>query len=207
MVAQKIPELGATHRKRRAKYASVRYRSHRRDRFGGRHRAHHRRARGPRPRPIRRLGASPERRGGLCIRHGDLGDPQVLRVGASRCDGVIHLAFGNDVNNFAKCVEEEALAVETFGAALEGSGKALVIASGTPAVPGQRLERSRPGADRRPRWWTWTQRQHRFEPGRSWCSLPRSSVCPVGPRCGRALRIRVGAHRCRPPERRIRLRR
>ena len=68
---------------------------------------------------------------------GDLGDPQSLRVGASRCDGVIHLAFGNDVNNFAKCVEEEALAVETFGAALEGSGKALVIASGTPAVPGR----------------------------------------------------------------------
>jgi len=50
---------------------------------------------------------------------------------------VIHLAFGNDFGNIAKSVAEETLAVETFGAVLEGSGKPLIIASGTPAVPGR----------------------------------------------------------------------
>ncbi|WP_167504678.1 Rossmann-fold NAD(P)-binding domain-containing protein [Streptomyces malaysiensis] len=32
---------------------------------------------------------------------------------------------------------DEARAVETFGAALQGTGKALLIASGTPIVPGR----------------------------------------------------------------------
>ncbi len=50
---------------------------------------------------------------------------------------MIHLAFGADFNNFEKSVARETLAVETFGAALEGSGKPLVIASGTPAMPGR----------------------------------------------------------------------
>lgn len=68
---------------------------------------------------------------------GDLNDPESLRAGAAQSDGVIHLAFGNDFCNFAKSVAEETLAVETFGAALEGSGKPLIIASGTPAVPGR----------------------------------------------------------------------
>ncbi len=51
--------------------------------------------------------------------------------------GAIHLAFTNDFTDFANSVAAETRAVETFGAALEGSGKALVIASGTPAVPGR----------------------------------------------------------------------
>jgi nucleoside-diphosphate-sugar epimerase len=74
---------------------------------------------------------------GVSVLRGDLNDPDSLRAGATQSDGVIHLAFGNDFNNFAKCVAEETLAVETFGTALEGSGKPLVIASGTPAVPGR----------------------------------------------------------------------
>ena len=74
---------------------------------------------------------------GASVRRGDLDDPESLRAGATQSDGVIHLAFGNDFNNFPKSVAEETLAVETFGAALEGSSKPLVIASGTPAVPGR----------------------------------------------------------------------
>lgn len=67
---------------------------------------------------------------------GDLNDPESLRTGAAGSDGVIHLAFG-DFNNFPKSIAAEALAVETFAAALQGSGKPLVIASGTPVVPGR----------------------------------------------------------------------
>ena len=74
---------------------------------------------------------------GADVLRGELTDPQSLRAGAVQSDGVIHLAFGNDFNNFEKCVAEEAFAVETLGAALEGSGKPLVIASGTPANPGR----------------------------------------------------------------------
>ncbi|MEW2520025.1 SDR family oxidoreductase [Actinacidiphila alni] len=68
---------------------------------------------------------------------GSLTDPASLRAGAAEADGVIHLAFGNDFTDFDRCVAEEALAVEAFGDALKGTGKPLVIASGTPAVPGR----------------------------------------------------------------------
>ena len=68
---------------------------------------------------------------------GDLNDPESLRAGAVQSDGVIHLAFGADFNNFEKSVARETRAVEAFGASLDGSGKALVIASGTPVVPGR----------------------------------------------------------------------
>jgi nucleoside-diphosphate-sugar epimerase len=67
---------------------------------------------------------------------GDLNDPESLRAGSARCDGVIHLAFG-DFNDAPKAIAEETLAVETFANALEGSGKPLVIASATPVVPGR----------------------------------------------------------------------
>jgi nucleoside-diphosphate-sugar epimerase len=71
------------------------------------------------------------------VLRGDLDHPESLRTGAMQSDGVIHLAFGADFNNFAKSVARETLAVETFGAALEESGMPLVIASGTPAIPGR----------------------------------------------------------------------
>ncbi|MDR1450536.1 MAG: SDR family oxidoreductase [Propionibacteriaceae bacterium] len=67
---------------------------------------------------------------------GDLNDPASIRSGARRADGVIHLAFGNDFTDIQRCMDEEALAVEAFAAALTGSGKPLVFASGTPATPG-----------------------------------------------------------------------
>ena len=67
---------------------------------------------------------------------GDLDESESLRAGAVQSDWVIHLAFGTDFNNFENSVARETSAVETFGAALDGSGRALVIASGTPALPG-----------------------------------------------------------------------
>jgi len=74
---------------------------------------------------------------GAEVLRGDLDDLDTLRAGAVGSDGVIHLAFIHDFADFAASVAADRRAIETMGAALEGSGKPLVIASGTPALPGR----------------------------------------------------------------------
>ena len=74
---------------------------------------------------------------GADVLRGDLGDLDALRAGSAGCDGVIHLAFIHDFANIGASVLADRQAIETMGAALEGSAKPLVIASGTAAVPGQ----------------------------------------------------------------------
>jgi NAD(P)-dependent dehydrogenase (short-subunit alcohol dehydrogenase family) len=68
---------------------------------------------------------------------GGLGDLEVLTAGAEQCDGVISLAFSNDFANLAAGIAEEGLALQALGAALIGTGKPLVIASGTPGAAGR----------------------------------------------------------------------
>jgi len=74
---------------------------------------------------------------GAEVLRGDLDDLDTLRAGAASSDGVIHLAFNTAFTQIEASVQADARAIETMGAALEGSGKPLVIASGTPAVPGR----------------------------------------------------------------------
>jgi nucleoside-diphosphate-sugar epimerase len=74
---------------------------------------------------------------GAEVLRGDLNDLDTLRAGAAVSDGVIHLAFIHDFGDFEASATADRRAIETMGAALEGSGKPLVIASGTPAVPGR----------------------------------------------------------------------
>src|SRR5262252_2959861 len=74
---------------------------------------------------------------GAKVLRGDLDDLDALRTGAAGTDGVIHLAFIHDFTDFEASIGADRRAIETMGAALEGSGKPLVIASGTPALPGQ----------------------------------------------------------------------
>src|SRR5579872_2633136 len=62
---------------------------------------------------------------------GDLTDPDSLVAGARACDGVIHTAFIHDFSQFMANVEVDRRAVEAVTRSLEGSGKPMVIASGT----------------------------------------------------------------------------
>jgi nucleoside-diphosphate-sugar epimerase len=71
---------------------------------------------------------------GAEVQRGTLDDLDALRSAASACDGVIHLAFKHDLafsGNFQGAADADRRAVETFGAALAGSDRPFVIASGT----------------------------------------------------------------------------
>jgi len=71
---------------------------------------------------------------------GGLGDLDVLRAGAARADGVIHLAFGHDFSSaeaVGRAVAEEGAALQAIGAELVGSERPLVTVSGTPYAPGR----------------------------------------------------------------------
>jgi nucleoside-diphosphate-sugar epimerase len=74
---------------------------------------------------------------GADVARGALTDLDTLRAAARKFDGVIHLAFSNDFTNLDEGIAQETAAIETFCAALEGSGKPLVLSSGTPVVPGR----------------------------------------------------------------------
>ena len=74
---------------------------------------------------------------GAEVLRGDLDDLDSLRAGATGTDGVIHLAFIHDFAQMQASAQVDDRAIVTMGAALEGTGKPLVIASGTPALPGR----------------------------------------------------------------------
>lgn len=62
---------------------------------------------------------------------GSLDDLDVLRAGAAAADGVIHLAFIHDFARIADSGAVDRRAIEALADALAGSGKPLVITSGT----------------------------------------------------------------------------
>ncbi|ADI10337.1 oxidoreductase [Streptomyces bingchenggensis BCW-1] len=71
---------------------------------------------------------------GAEVQRGTLDDLDSLRSAAAASDGVIHLAFKHDVafsGGFEEAIEADRLVVETFGDALAGSGRPLVVAAGT----------------------------------------------------------------------------
>jgi nucleoside-diphosphate-sugar epimerase len=78
---------------------------------------------------------------GASVVRGTIDDLDTLRSAAAASDGVIHLAFKHDTafsGGFEAAADADRRAVETLGEALAGSGRPLVIASGTLGlVPGQ----------------------------------------------------------------------
>jgi nucleoside-diphosphate-sugar epimerase len=74
---------------------------------------------------------------GARAHRGTLDDLDGLRAAATAADGVIHLAFKHDVafsGDFEAASDADRRAIETFGAALEGTDRPLVIASGLAGV-------------------------------------------------------------------------
>ncbi len=70
---------------------------------------------------------------GAEVLRGTLDDLEVLRSGAVASDGVIHLAFKHELafsGDYQGAADADRRAVETFGEALAGSDRPLVIASG-----------------------------------------------------------------------------
>lgn len=86
---------------------------------------------------------------------GDLKDIESLKSGAKAADGVIHLAFIHDFQDYAGACATDRAAIEAMGEVLAGTGKPLVVASGTLGCPKGTLaiedteqERDTPMSDR-----------------------------------------------------------
>src|SRR5579862_4174195 len=71
-------------------------------------------------------GAESLKEAGAEAHFGSLEDLDSLRSGAAAADGVIHLAFNHGFADFAAALAIDLRAVETMGAALEGTGKPFI---------------------------------------------------------------------------------
>jgi nucleoside-diphosphate-sugar epimerase len=85
------------------------------------------------------------RAAGAEVHRGSLADPDGLVGAAAGTDGVIHLAFTVDFAGFAAAAATDLAAVEALGGALAGTGKPLVITSGTLMIP--MIAPGRPGTE------------------------------------------------------------
>jgi|SRR5579863_8305482 len=72
---------------------------------------------------------------GAHVHRGSLEDLDSLRAGAAEADGVIHTAFVHDFSNLTASGETDLRAIAALGDALAGSGRPLVVTSGTAHLP------------------------------------------------------------------------
>ena len=71
---------------------------------------------------------------GAEVYRGSIDDPDSLKDGAARSDGVIHLAFNHDFSKIAASCENDRRVIQTLGSALSGSDRPLVVTSVIPLV-------------------------------------------------------------------------
>ncbi|TDO08125.1 nucleoside-diphosphate-sugar epimerase [Mycobacterium sp. BK086] len=89
---------------------------------------------------------------GAQVHRGDLTDLDSLRTGAMDADGVIHLAFHHDFNDFVNAGELDRQAITALGETLADSGRPLVVTSGTAGhAVGQVLTEDQPANPQSPR--------------------------------------------------------
>jgi len=93
---------------------------------------------------------------GAEVYRGSIAEPDSLKDGAARSDGVIHLAFNHDFSRFVQNCEDDRQVIKALGSVLAGSDRPLVVTSGTAianAAPGQlaREGNAIAGSDRHPR--------------------------------------------------------
>jgi nucleoside-diphosphate-sugar epimerase len=74
---------------------------------------------------------------GVDVLDGDISQPEVLKQGATACDGTIHLAFIHDFSDYVGACAADRAAIAAIGDALEGSGKPFLMTSGIPPAGGQ----------------------------------------------------------------------
>ncbi len=77
---------------------------------------------------------------GAEIISGSIENIDSLKAGASRADGVIHLAFNHDVSKFVANCEDDRRVIKALGSVLAGSDRPLIVTSGTGianTVPGK----------------------------------------------------------------------
>ena len=89
-------------------------------------------------------------RAGAAVHRGSLDDLASLRAGADAADGVVHTAYKHDLafsGGFAEAAAHDHVVVAELAAALAGSDRPLVIASGTAGLPAGRVSTERDVAD------------------------------------------------------------
>ena len=76
---------------------------------------------------------------GVEVLRGSLDDLDSLKHGATNSDGVIHCAFIHGSTDHATSIKKDQLAIQTIGAALEGTNRPFIISSGILGLADNRL--------------------------------------------------------------------
>jgi len=76
---------------------------------------------------------------GATVLLGTLDDLEVLHGAAKNADAVVHTAFNHDFSRFVENAQQDKRAIETLGAALQGSDRPLLVTSGVAMLAPGRL--------------------------------------------------------------------
>ena len=90
---------------------------------------------------------------GAQVQRGSLDDLDGLRAGAAGCDAVVHLGYDHDFSQMERAAQTDRQVIDALGSAMEGTGGALVVASGTVGLTSEGVgtERDRPDPSSHPR--------------------------------------------------------